>query len=95
MFLNRSLRIYHQQCFSSQVAMACPSLPKHINVAMVYTDSFHKVISIMQMTKEHLGELASACEFMDNVSGGSCGEWPAASETSGLIASCRCGSSRH
>ena len=48
--------------------MACPSLPKHINVAMVYTDSYHKVLNIMRMTKEHLGELASACEFMDNVS---------------------------
>ncbi|XP_043241872.1 D-2-hydroxyglutarate dehydrogenase, mitochondrial-like [Amphibalanus amphitrite] len=50
----------------TKVAMACPSLPKHINVAMVYTDSFHKVLGIMRMTKAHLGELTSACEFMDN-----------------------------
>jgi len=50
----------------TKVVMACPPMPRHINVAMVYTDSFEKVIQIMRMTKEHLGELVSACEFMDN-----------------------------
>ncbi|XP_037077390.1 D-2-hydroxyglutarate dehydrogenase, mitochondrial-like [Pollicipes pollicipes] len=50
----------------TKVAMACPPMPKHINVAMVYTDSFDKVLQVMRMTKEHLGELVSACEFMDN-----------------------------
>ena len=48
--------------------MACPPMPKHINVAMVYTESFENVLQIMRLAKEQLGEIMSACEFMDNVS---------------------------
>ena len=48
--------------------MACPPMPKHINVAMVYTESFDNVLEIMRLAKEQLGEIMSACEFMDNVS---------------------------
>ena len=58
--------------------MACPPMPKHINVAMVYTESFENVLQIMRLAKEQLGEIMSACEFMDNVStpgeGGGSGE---------------------
>lgn len=50
----------------TKVAMACPPMPKHINVAMVYTDSFDNVLEIMRLAKEQLGEIISACEFMDN-----------------------------
>jgi len=50
----------------TKVSMACPPMPKHINVAMVYTESFDKVLEIMRLAREELGEIMSACEFMDN-----------------------------
>ncbi|XP_043237977.1 D-2-hydroxyglutarate dehydrogenase, mitochondrial-like [Amphibalanus amphitrite] len=50
----------------TKVSMACPPRPKFINVAMVYTESFDHVLEIMRLAKEQLGEIMSACEFMDN-----------------------------
>lgn len=50
----------------TKVAISCPPLPKHINVAMLCCKSFDQVLAVYDIAKDMLGEILSACEFMDN-----------------------------
>jgi len=52
----------------TKVAIACPTRPKSINLALLAVPSFEGVINVFGKAKENLGEILSSCEFMDNQS---------------------------
>jgi FAD/FMN-containing dehydrogenase len=49
----------------TRLAIACPIKSSSINTAVVKVESFDQVCKLLRFTKEHLGEILSAYEFMD------------------------------
>lgn len=50
------------------VSLVCPPKPKSVNVAFLGLDSFEKVQELFVRTKQDLGEILSAYEFLDRAS---------------------------
>jgi len=52
----------------TKVAILCPNLPKHVNVAFVGLDSYDKVLKLFSIARAEFGETLSSFEFLDNTS---------------------------
>jgi FAD/FMN-containing dehydrogenase len=50
------------------LSLVCPPKPKSVNVAFLGLDSFEKVQELFVRTKQDLGEILSAYEFLDRAS---------------------------
>ncbi|KAM8953170.1 D-2-hydroxyglutarate dehydrogenase, mitochondrial [Pelodytes ibericus] len=50
------------------VSILCPRKPNAVNVALLGCESFSKVLQVFTLCRDHLGEILSACEFLDAAS---------------------------
>ncbi|OXA50134.1 D-2-hydroxyglutarate dehydrogenase, mitochondrial [Folsomia candida] len=50
----------------TKVAIQCPIKPNSINLAFLGLDSYSKVLETYQKARNDLGEILSACEYIDN-----------------------------
>lgn len=50
------------------MAILVPTKPKAVNVAFVAAESFSDVLEVVKTAKRTLGEILSACEFLDHAS---------------------------
>eukprot|EP00047_Mylnosiga_fluctuans_P022669 m.124067 g.124067 ORF g.124067 m.124067 type:complete len:493 (-) comp9342_c0_seq4:1100-2578(-) len=50
----------------TSVSLLAPPMPKAVNVAFLGCESFAAVIKTYKAAREHLGEVLSACEFLDD-----------------------------
>ncbi|XP_025193263.1 D-2-hydroxyglutarate dehydrogenase, mitochondrial-like [Melanaphis sacchari] len=50
----------------TKVAIMCPNLPKHVNVAFIGLDSYDKVLELFSIARAEFGETLSSFELIDN-----------------------------
>ncbi|KAE9542757.1 hypothetical protein AGLY_002668 [Aphis glycines] len=50
----------------TKVAILCPTLPKHVNVAFIGLDSYDKVLKLFSIARAEFGETLSSFELLDN-----------------------------
>ncbi|XP_022168811.1 D-2-hydroxyglutarate dehydrogenase, mitochondrial-like [Myzus persicae] len=49
----------------TKVAILCPNLPKHVNVAFIGLDSYDKVLKLFSIARAEFGETLSSFELLD------------------------------
>ncbi|XP_071999287.1 D-2-hydroxyglutarate dehydrogenase, mitochondrial isoform X1 [Engystomops pustulosus] len=50
------------------LSIMCPRKPSAVNVALLGCENFSKVLQVFTLCRDQLGEILSACEFMDSES---------------------------
>ncbi|KAM4043561.1 D-2-hydroxyglutarate dehydrogenase, mitochondrial isoform 2-T2 [Anomaloglossus baeobatrachus] len=50
------------------LSILCPRKPSSVNVALLGCENFSNVLQVFTLCRDHLGEILSACEFMDSES---------------------------
>ncbi|XP_044147759.1 D-2-hydroxyglutarate dehydrogenase, mitochondrial [Bufo gargarizans] len=50
------------------LSILCPRKPSAVNVALLGCEHFSRVLQVFTLCRDHLGEILSACEFMDSES---------------------------